>query len=112
MTEKRSEDLIGNKRDGRKGETPLDRPDMSRVNDRPDTLHINDRPDILHVNDRPDILHVNDRPDILRVNDGPDVLESEKGSDSKKKMNARCDPNNLQAERGGLKVKDSDFKTK
>ena len=112
MTEKRSEDLIGNKRDGRKGETPLDRPDMARVNDRPDTLHINDRPDILHVNDRPDILHVNDRPDILRVNDGPDVLESEKGSDSKKKMNARCDPNNLQAERGGLKVKDSDFKTK
>ena len=94
MTEKRSEDLIGNKRDGRKGETPLDRPDMARVNDRPDTLH------------------VNDRPDILRVNDGPDVLESEKGSDSKKKMNTRCDPNNLQAERGGLKVKDSDFKTK
>ena len=85
MTEKRSEDLIGNKRDGRKGETPLDRPDMARVNDRPDTLHVNDR---------------------------PDVLESEKGSDSKKKMNARCDPNNLQAERGGLKVKDSDFKTK
>ena len=112
MTEKRSEDLIGNKRDGRKGETPLDRPDVARVNDRPDTLHVNDRPDILHVNDRPDILHVNDRPDILRVNDGPDVLESEKGSDSKKKMNARCDPNNLQAERGGLKVKDSDFKTK
>ena len=94
MTEKRSEDLIGNKRDGRKGETPLDRPDMARVNDRPDTLH------------------VNDRPDILRINDGPDVLESEKGSDSKKKMNVRCDPNNLQAERGGLKVKDSDFKTK
>ena len=85
MTEKRSEDLIGNKRDGRKGETPLDRPDMARVND---------------------------RPDILRVNDGPDVRESEKRSDSKKKMNARCDPNNLQAERGGLKVKDSDFKTK
>ena len=121
MTEKRSEDLIGNKRDGRKGETPLDRPDVARVNDRPDTLHINDRPDTLHVNDRPDILlvndrpdvlHVNDRQDILRVNDGPDVLESEKGSDSKKKMNARCDPNNLQAERGGLKVKDSDFKTK
>ena len=85
MTEKRSEDLIGNKRDGRKGETPFSGPDMARVND---------------------------RPDILRVNDGPDVLESEKGSDSKKKMNARCDPNNLQAERGGLKVKDSDFKTK
>jgi hypothetical protein len=103
LTEKRSEDLIGNKRDGRKGETPLDRPDVARVNDRPDTLH---------VNDRPDILHVNDRPDILRVNDEPDVLESEKGPDSKKKMNARCDPNNLQAERGGLKVKDSDFKTK
>ena len=94
MTEKRSEDLIGNKKDGRKGETPFSGPDMARVND------------------RPDILHVNDRPDILRVNDGPDVLESEKGSDSKKKMNARCDPNNLQAERGGLKVKDSDFKTK
>ena len=112
MTEKRSEDLIGNKRDGRKGETPLDRPDMARVNDRPDTLHVNDRPDILLVNDRPDVLHVNDRQDILRVNDGPDVLESEKGSDSKKKTNARCDPNNLQAERGGLKVKDSDFKTK
>ena len=112
MTEKRSEDLIGNKRDGRKGETPLDRPDVARVNDRPDTLHVNDRPDILLVNDRPDVLHVNDRQDILRVNDGPDVLESEKGSDSKKKMNARCDPNNLQAERGGLKVKDSDFKTK
>jgi len=112
LTEKRSEDLIGNKRDGRKGETPLDRPDMARVNDRPDTLHVNDRPDILLVNDRPDVLHVNDRQDILRVNDGPDVLESEKGSDSKKKTNARCDPNNLQAERGGLKVKDSDFKTK
>ena len=85
MTEKRSEDLIGNKRDGRKGETPFSGPDMARVND---------------------------RPDILRVNDGPDVRESEKRSDSKKKMNARCDPNNLQAERGGLKVKDSDFKTK
>lgn len=112
MTEKRSEDFIGNKRDGRKGETPLDRPDVARVNDRPDTLRVNDRPDTLHVNDRPDILHVNDRPDILRVNDEPDVLESEKGPDSKKKMNARCDPNNLQAERGGLKVKDSDFKTK
>ena len=112
MTEKRSEDLIGNKRDGRKGETPLDRPDLARVNDRPDTLHVNDRPDTLHVNDRPDTLHVNDRPDILHVNDEPDVLESEKGSDSKKKMNTRCDPNNLQAERGGLKVKDSDFKTK
>ena len=112
MTEKRSEDLIGNKRDGRKGETPFSGPDMARVNDRPDTLHVNDRPDILLVNDRPDVLHVNDRQDILRVNDGPDVLESEKGSDSKKKMNARCDPNNLQAERGGLKVKDSDFKTK
>lgn len=94
MTEKRSEDLIGNKRDGRKGETPFSGPDMARVND------------------RPDILRVNDRPDILRVNDGPDVRESEKRSDSKKKMNARCDPNNLQAERGGLKVKDSDFKTK
>jgi hypothetical protein len=85
LTEKRSEDLIGNKRDGRKGETPFSGPDMARVND---------------------------RPDILRVNDGPDVRESEKRSDSKKKMNARCDPNNLQAERGGLKVKDSDFKTK
>ena len=94
MTEKRAEDLIGSKKDGRKGEALLDRPDMACVNDRPDTLH------------------VNDRPDILRVNDGPDVLESEKGSDSKKKMNARRDPNNLQAERGGLKVKDSDFKTK
>ena len=94
MTEKRAEDLIGSKKDGRKGEALLDRPDMACVNDRPDTLH------------------VNDRPDILRVNDGPDVLESEKGTDSKKKMNARCDPNNLQAERGGLKVKDSDFKTK
>jgi len=94
LTEKRAEDLIGSKKDGRKGEALLDRPDMACVNDRPDTLH------------------VNDRPDILRVNDGPDVLESEKGSDSKKKMNARCDPNNLQAERGGLKVKDSDFKTK
>jgi hypothetical protein len=94
LTEKRSEDLIGNKRDGRKGETPFSGPDMARVND------------------RPDILRVNDRPDILRVNDGPDVRESEKRSDSKKKMNARCDPNNLQAERGGLKVKDSDFKTK
>ena len=112
MTEKRSEDLIESKKDGRKGETPLDRPDVARVNDRPDTLHVNDRPDILLVNDRPDVLHVNDRQDILRVNDGPDVLESEKGSDSKKKTNARCDPNNLQAERGGLKVKDSDFKTK
>lgn len=85
MTEKRAEDLIGSKKDGRKGEALLDRPDMARVND---------------------------RPDILRVNDEPDVLESEKGPDSKKKMNARCDPNNLQAERGGLKVKDSDFKTK
>jgi hypothetical protein len=94
LTEKRAEDLIGSKKDGRKGEALLDRPDMACVNDRPDTLH------------------VNDRPDILRVNDGPDVLKSEKGSDSKKKMNARCDPNNLQAERGGLKVKDSDFKTK
>jgi hypothetical protein len=103
LTEKRAEDLIGSKKDGRKGEALLDRPDMACVNDRPDTLH---------VNDRPDTLHVNDRPDILRVNDGPDVLESEKGTDSKKKMNARCDPNNLQAERGGLKVKDSDFKTK
>jgi len=85
LTEKRAEDLIGSKKDGRKGEALLDRPDMARVND---------------------------RPDILRVNDEPDVLESEKGPDSKKKMNARCDPNNLQAERGGLKVKDSDFKTK
>jgi hypothetical protein len=85
LTEKRAEDLIGSKKDGRKGEALLDGPDMARVNDRPDTLHVNDR---------------------------PDVLESEKGSDSKKKMNARCDPNNLQAERGGLKVKDSDFKTK
>jgi hypothetical protein len=112
LTEKRAEDLIGSKKDGRKGEALLDRPDMACVNDRPDTLHVNDRPDTLHVNDRPDTLHVNDRPDILRVNDGPDVLESEKGTDSKKKMNARCDPNNLQAERGGLKVKDSDFKTK
>jgi hypothetical protein len=121
LAEKRAEDLIGSKKDGRKGDALLDRPDMAHVNDRPDTLrvndgpdtlHVNDRPDILHVNDRPDILHVNDRPDILRVNDGPEVLESEKGQDSKKKMNARCDPNNLQAERGGLKVKDSDFKTK
>jgi hypothetical protein len=112
LDEKRAEDLIGSKKDGRKGDALLDRPDMARVNDRPDTLHVNDRPDTLHVNDRPDILHVNDRPDILRVNDEPDVLESEKGQDSKKKMNARCDPNSLQAERGGLKVKDSDFKTK
>jgi hypothetical protein len=51
------------------------------------------------------------RPDVLHVSDRPDVLESEKGSDLKKMKKARVDPNDLQAERGGLKVKDSDFKT-
>ncbi len=121
MTEKREEDITLKKRDERKGEATPDRPDMVHVNDRPDMVHVNDRPDMMHVNDRPNMLHVNDRPnmlhvtdrpDILHVTDGPGVSESEKGSDSKKKIKARGDPNDLQAERGGLKVRDSDFKTK
>lgn len=51
------------------------------------------------------------KPDTLHVTDRPVVLESEKGSDLKKMKKARGDPNDLQEERGGLKVKDSDFKT-
>jgi hypothetical protein len=121
LTEKRSEDLAGSKRDGRKGKTTLDRPDIARVNDRPDIARVNDRPDIARVNDRPDIACVNDRPDMVRVNDRPDILhttdgtdapESEKGLESKQVKTVRDEPRDLQAQRGGLKVKDSDFKTK
>ena len=111
MTEKREEDLTGSKRDGRKGETIIDRPDIVHVNDRPDMLHVTDRPDTLHVDDRPDVTHVADRPDMLNVTSRPEVLESEKRSDSKKRRKTRGDPDDLQAERGGLKVNDSDFRT-
>jgi hypothetical protein len=85
LTEKMSEDLAGSKRDGRKGKTTLDRPGMARVNDRPDILH---------------------------ATDGTDASESEKGLESKQLKTVRDEPCDLQAERGGLKVKDSDFKTK
>jgi hypothetical protein len=85
LAEKRAEDLIGSKKDGREGESLLDRPDMVRVNDRPDILHINA---------------------------GPNARESEKRSDLKRVKKVRDEPFDLQAERGGLKVKDSDFKTK
>jgi len=103
LTEKRAEDLIGSKKDLGKGESPMDLPDIVRVYDRPDTLH---------VNDRPDTLHVNDRPDTLRANDGADAPESEKRLDSKRVKKVQDEQDDLQAERGGLKVKDSDFKTK
>ncbi len=63
---------------------------------------------MVHVNDRPDMLHVTDSD----MHDRPDELESEKRSDPKKKKKTRGDPDDLQAERGGLKVNDSDFKTK
>ena len=64
MTEKRAEEGTGCKRDGRKGETTIDKPDMVHVNDRPDMLHVADRPDVTHVADRPDVTHVTDRPDV------------------------------------------------
>ena len=102
LTEKRVENLAKRESDERKVEAPSDRPDILNVTDRPNTLNVTDRPDILHVTDRPDILHVSDRPN---------VLDSEKGPDLKKVRKGRCEPNNLQEERGGLKVKDSDFKT-
>ena len=85
MTEKRAEDLTGSKKDGREGESLRDRPDMVRVNDRPDMLH---------------------------VIDGTGAPESEKRLESKRGKKVRDEPCDLQAERGGLKVKDSDFKTK
>ena len=85
MTEKRAEDLTGSKKDGREGESLLD---------------------------RLDVVHVNDRPDILHVIDGTGAPESEKRSDLKRVKKVRDEPCDLQAERGGLKVKDSDFKTK
>jgi hypothetical protein len=94
LTEKRAEDLIESKKDLGKGESPMDRPDIVRIYDRPDTLH------------------VNDRPDTLRANDGADAPESEKRLDSKRVKKVQDEQDDLQAERGGLKVKDSDFKTK
>ncbi len=42
--------------------------------------------------------------------DGPDTPESRKRSDLKK-IREQCELDELQAVRGGLKVKDSDFKT-
>ncbi len=41
-----------------------------------------------------------------------DAPESEKRLDSKRVKKVQDEPDDLQAERGGLKVKDSDFKTK
>jgi hypothetical protein len=111
LTEK-TEDENRNKRDGRKRDTIIDRPDTVHVNDRPDMLHVDGRPDVTHVGDRPDVTHVADRPDVTHVADRPEVLESEKRSDSKKRRKTQGDPDDLQAERGGLKVKDSDFNTK
>jgi hypothetical protein len=40
-----------------------------------------------------------------------DSVETEFDGRKVEMMKARGDPNDLQAERGGLKVKDSDFKT-
>ena len=85
MTEKKSEDLTGSKKDGQGGES---------------------------LRDRPDMVHVNDRPVILHINDGSNAQESEKISDLKRVKKVRDEPCDLQTERGGLKVKDSDFKTK